>query len=264
MKMFGEQLRKHRTGKRLSLRSLGERTGYDYTYLSAIECGRKPGSLDLAEKCDEALAAGGVLVKSFQAFAIQGGDDIVNRRTVIQTLTNLAVSTTAPMIAIEAARQGLNAACSSSVSGVDEWNLLAADYTRDFYTTASSELLEQLTADVLILQNVIGSEANRSTIRGYQRAAAQLAVVMAMTLASIGKPSQARRWWTTARNASDLSADPDIRVWVRNWEAVNGLYERRPIPAILRETDQAISISGMRPIVGVAGHCQPALKGFPC
>lgn len=45
---FGVQLRRCRQAAALSLRQLATRVGYDHSYLSQVERGRRPGSAHLA------------------------------------------------------------------------------------------------------------------------------------------------------------------------------------------------------------------------
>lgn len=63
---FGLTLRRARRQRGLSLRALQTLVRYDFTYLGQVERGEKPGSLDLAASCDEALAAGGRILAAFR------------------------------------------------------------------------------------------------------------------------------------------------------------------------------------------------------
>nr|WP_273942342.1 helix-turn-helix domain-containing protein [Kutzneria chonburiensis] len=64
---FGRELRRVRTGRGLSLTQLAELTHYSKGYLSKIENGAKPASPDLAGRLDDALDAGGHLVRLLAA-----------------------------------------------------------------------------------------------------------------------------------------------------------------------------------------------------
>lgn len=59
---FGVTLRRLRTGQGFSLSKLAELVFYSKGYLSKVENGDKPPTLDLATRCDDALGAGGDLV----------------------------------------------------------------------------------------------------------------------------------------------------------------------------------------------------------
>ncbi|MGW6867095.1 nSTAND1 domain-containing NTPase [Streptomyces sp. NPDC054912] len=60
---FGAALRQVRTERGLSLSALARLMHYSKGYLSKIENGTKPPTADLAQRCDEALGAGGALAR---------------------------------------------------------------------------------------------------------------------------------------------------------------------------------------------------------
>ena len=252
MEHFGEELRRLRQASGISLRSLADLVAFDYSYLAQVERGARPGSVRLAQKCDEALGTSGRLTAIFRASRRRAGDEaaVPPRRAVLQAMTVLAGGANGSLAALEATRQGLAAAL-GDVPDAGEWSAIAATYTREFFTVAPAELLPELSADLLVLQRVLGAREGRAAA-DLARSAAQLGVVQAMTLAGLGQLRAARRWWHTARTAADLSRDTSMRVWVRSWDAVNGLYERRPLPAVLALIDETLAIS-TRPSAGVAG-----------
>lgn len=59
---FGEQLRRLRQQRGLSLAQLANLTSYDPGYLSRIETGRRPPTATLAKACEAALATSGLLI----------------------------------------------------------------------------------------------------------------------------------------------------------------------------------------------------------
>jgi transcriptional regulator with XRE-family HTH domain len=62
MTIFGEEMRRLMTERRVGLRELARQVSYDPGYLSKVVNGRKAVSRDLARRLDEALGAGGALV----------------------------------------------------------------------------------------------------------------------------------------------------------------------------------------------------------
>jgi tetratricopeptide (TPR) repeat protein len=130
-----------------------------------------------------------------------------------------------------------------------DWHDIAADYARDFYTASPPNLLDQLRIDFAVLQDVMAV----APARDLSRAAGQLSAVMAMTLASLGQPLVARRWWRTARKQADASGDLETRAWVRDWEVVNGTYENRPLRQILERADETAALVGDHVCRGAAG-----------
>lgn len=55
IKMFGTNVRKYRTEKKLSQEKLAERSGLHRTYISDIECFRRSIALDNIQKIADAL-----------------------------------------------------------------------------------------------------------------------------------------------------------------------------------------------------------------
>ncbi|MFY1690903.1 helix-turn-helix domain-containing protein [Plantactinospora sp. WMMB782] len=237
-------LRRLRQERGMSLRRFAEIAGIDFGYVGQIERGERRCSPEWAEICDQTVGAGGALVEAHRTENMAGTGVDVRRRTV---LMGLALGASSPAVAVEALRHGLD---SGIGAGPDEWHEIATDYAREFYTTPPALLVEQLGLDLTMLQHMLSAEpANRDLLR----AAGQLAVVMAMALASTGQVAMARRWWRTARRQSDQSGDLDTRLWARDWETVNGTYERRPIPQILALADEAVTLASGRPCRGTAG-----------
>lgn len=67
---FGLALRRLRESRRLSLRTVGEKTHLDYSYLSRIEKGERRASPEVVEKLDAVLQAKGLLI---DAWAVENG-----------------------------------------------------------------------------------------------------------------------------------------------------------------------------------------------
>lgn len=67
---WGAALRAARTAHGVSLRGLQALVAYDFTYLGQVERGEKPGSLELATRCDTALDAGGDLLAAYAGSAV--------------------------------------------------------------------------------------------------------------------------------------------------------------------------------------------------
>lgn len=64
---FGTLLRHFRTARGMSLRRLAYVVNFDHGYIGQVERRKRAGSLQLAQRCDEALAAAGDLVRAFQS-----------------------------------------------------------------------------------------------------------------------------------------------------------------------------------------------------
>jgi transcriptional regulator with XRE-family HTH domain len=220
---FGVELRRSRQAAALSLRQLAVQVGYDHSYLSQVERGQRPGSPHLAELCDRALGTGSALAAAYE-----------RAHPVLVPAAALAAGTST----LEATRHGL-AGSFGQVPATDEWAAVIATYSRDFATTAPADLLPELSADLDLLRAAAGSQAPAALAVP----AAELAMLMALTLAGLGKGRAAWRWWRTAQHAADSSGDAAIRSLARSLEAIHGLYERRPRPELLEIADQALALA---------------------
>ncbi|WP_194822203.1 helix-turn-helix domain-containing protein [Micromonospora sp. S-DT3-3-22] len=186
----------------------------------------------------------------------------MRRRVVLQhALIALSAGVAGP--ALDSIRAGL----ASPVLGqepadvdVAEWEEVAEEYGRGYYSMTPVSLMLHLAADVADLQQTI--EACRGSRRAdLSRAGARLAGIMAMSLVKTGQFQAARRWWRTSRAAADASGDPAVRVWVRSQDAVHALYQHRSTRAAMDRAGEAVAISGGRAYPGTAealGACAQA------
>ncbi|MBE1485864.1 hypothetical protein H4W31_001502 [Plantactinospora soyae] len=173
----------------------------------------------------------------------------MRRRSVLRALGAMALSTGPAAVTLEALRHGLSAAVRNHV---DEWEQIVTDYGYAFYTTAADELMEQVTADLAVLQTVLAADttARRPALL---RVAGQLSVIVALGLVSSGQPYLARRWWATADRLADESGDPDARVLTWAWNVVNGCYDGRPLDQAIAVSDQALPLANDRPTAATCG-----------
>lgn len=243
---YGQTLKRWRTTRRLSQRALADdnRVHADHSRISKIETGAELGSVELAEELDDALGAGGELAAAYarDTEARREAGDPMRRRTMLQALTALSLGAGGSPEAREALRHGFGLALGIDRSA-DEWAEVALDYARDFFTAPAAQIVNEVTSDMVVLEQMLDTETRPSAKRALSSVGAQLSVIMAMGLASSGQARQARRWWSTARAAADFAGDAPIRMWARDWEAVNGLYERRPTRAVIALADEGLAIS---------------------
>ncbi|MET7881390.1 helix-turn-helix transcriptional regulator [Micromonospora profundi] len=224
-------LRQHRTAAGLSLRDLAVLVRFQYSHISQVERGERRPTQAMADACERALAAGGVLVEAYRRE--QSGDTDMRRRTILQAMSALAAAPTVDqVVGLEALRHGLGAAVNVEH---DEWTDIVDAYGRSYYQQPQSRVMDQLGRDMAVLQHQIAVD------RGDRRplllqAAGRLSVIIALGLVASGQVMVARRWWQTAQRVADESSDPDTQVLVRAWDVVNGCYDGRP-------ADQVVSLS---------------------
>ncbi|MEJ3745541.1 helix-turn-helix transcriptional regulator [Actinomycetes bacterium KLBMP 9797] len=186
---------------------------------------------------------------SLDALSLSGLDEAgeydVKRRTVLGTLTGLALGNVTP-VALEAVGHGLSYATGSDHA---DWDNIAADYGVDYYAISPAEMIQRLRIDLTVLQHQIVATSSTDLLR----VAGQLSTIMAMSLAAIGQLGLSRRWWRRARCHADESGDVDTQVLVRAWEVTSGGYERRPLPQLIELADEAVAMAADRPTAAVAG-----------
>jgi len=214
---FGTQLRQCRQAVGLSLRQLAGRVGYDYSYLSQVERGQRPGSADLARLCDRELGTGHQLTDTYA--------EKHRRATPVEPL---------PLDPLGAAWHQLT----SGYGGVD-----AVDECGDPHSVPPGRLLPELVSELQLLQargpEHVASQAVRAT---------RLCVLIAETLTGLGESRGARRWWWAGRAIADDSGEGWLRSELRAAEAVSGLAERRPLPQLLELADDALALAQHGPV----------------
>ncbi|TWD74854.1 helix-turn-helix protein [Kribbella amoyensis] len=245
---FGVRLRQSRQEAALSLRQLAARVGYDYSYLSQVERGRRPGSAHLAQLCDRELDTGSTLAT---AFALHRPPHRPTPRpthppthqTIHQPTHRPAAPRPSgrPPVELETVRHGL--AGWLGRSSHDEWSSVAAARAAAFTTTPSADLLPDLTADLRALPEIAVARPEELAVP-----AAELAVLMALTVASLGRVRAAAEWWRTARTAVEGARrlqgdDSGITTRVYAAEAWSGPAEGRSLPEMLAVADAAVRCS---------------------
>ncbi|MEV6416429.1 helix-turn-helix transcriptional regulator [Kribbella sp. NPDC051718] len=250
MAEFGVQLRQSRQAAALSLRQLASRVGYDHSYLSQVERGRRPGSAHLATLCDRELGTTPALSAAYE------GAYPSSRPIAASAPAPESASWTTPDAEPAA---GVPAAGGVAGSGgvellevvrhelagafgpgreVAEWRAVVAGHAEEFATTPSAERLPELTADLQLLRT--GAASGSAALAG---PAAELAVLIALTLAELGRLRSAERWWRTARATADGCPERRIASMARSWEAASGLAEHRSLPGLLELADDALTLA---------------------
>jgi transcriptional regulator with XRE-family HTH domain len=92
--------------------------------------------------------------------------------------------------------------------------------------------------------------------------AGQMAALTAITLANLGEPRTARRWWRTAARSADQSGDQSLASLVRGRHAVFSLYESRPTLSIIATADEAIEVGHNVPCAGVVSGYAAKAQAF--
>ncbi|MEU4394587.1 XRE family transcriptional regulator [Kribbella sp. NPDC023855] len=121
---------------------------------------------------------------------------------------------------------------------VAEWRAVVSSHAQEFATTPPAERLPELAADLQLLR---ASAAAGSAALAVP--AAELAVLIALTLAQLGRIRAAGRWWRTARATADGSTERRIASLARSWEVTSGLAEQRPLRDLLELAGDALTLA---------------------
>jgi transcriptional regulator with XRE-family HTH domain len=269
---FGHALRRWRTAAGFSLRVLEAKAHYARSYLSDLENGARAPHAELAARLDEALGAGGELMRladdpqvppaenEFQVvrsvqfdmyayadptvgliFSGAGGMEGMKRRTFLGLSGMAGLGMAAPGLVLEAVRHGLTGSLAEerAAVAVDEWQEIVAEYGYSYLSSPPGQLIEGLAVDMLGIQYAIGQQQDSRALRDLRRVGAFLAVFMAMTVANVGELRHAQRWWRSARRVADESGDLHTILWVRGREVVRAMYEERPTARVIQLAEEA-------------------------
>lgn len=106
---------------------------------------------------------------------------------------------------------------------------------------APADLLDDLTVDVLAVRRLLGRSLPAGDRAALQRVAAQLSVLVAMTLGRLGEFARTRRWWRTAATAADRSGDSELAAWVCGRQVIRGIYEGRTGDEVVAMADRMVT-----------------------
>ena len=181
----------------------------------------------------------------------------VPRRAVVGSMTALAAGAAMSDVALEALRQGLR---NAAAPDRDHWQAVAEEYVASYYMTPPEVFLARLRVDVMVIQHqLVACPGDRDLLR----AAAHLSLLLAITLNGVGRTWTARRWWDTATELADQSGDLNLRITCRSQEAIKGMYDGRPIEAVLAVAAETLEIAEGRPCAGTAGRRPPGRRRTP-
>ena len=171
----------------------------------------------------------------------EDGENSMERRAFILQTALLGACGSSTATILEAARHEFNRSMADNrpTADADEWQEVAREYGQTYLTTSPLALLQALITDLGGIQLALRQHSDETVQRQLLQAGALLMAFTAQTVANMGDLIEARRWWRTARQAADRSADPYTIAWVRGREVVRAGYEHRPVPAILQLSSEA-------------------------
>ncbi|WP_329518841.1 XRE family transcriptional regulator [Spirillospora sp. NBC_01491] len=179
------------------------------------------------------------------------GDDDVKRRAALQIIAALAAGTAIPPGALETVFSGIDDALGNPLD-LAEWDATVHEYGQLLVTRPTGTLINDLTADIIAVGEILKRRHNAPDTAGLLRVSAGLSGVLAIDLGDSGDQRAARMSWNAAKRAADASGDRDLRVWVRGRAAQDAFWARRPDQVITNLTGEAIEIANGAPSAGLA------------
>jgi hypothetical protein len=176
--------------------------------------------MKVAQLCDEALSASGVLIQ-LAAYEMSGTDD-VRRRALLNGVALLSSVGVADMsLLARAVRASLMDKFDVHTS-IEDWLELAEEHGRRCMSDPPAVMRRALVGDMLLLNQRVADESDD---RELWVVTARLAALYAMTVASMGDTREAVRWYRTAKVAADASGDRHLIAWVRGREVLRSDYD---------------------------------------
>jgi len=169
------------------------------------------------------------------------GDEEMERRKLLQALTALGVTPTPLLESLQVIHGSID-----TTLGREEhrdltlWEETLAEYGHSYLLLPPQRLLRDLATDLVAVKQAI-THAEGHNLRAWYRITGGLAMLTAKTLCLLGQPRQARPWWDTALDASHMSGDTDLNLWIKGERLIHGIYDQRPPMILLRYADDAIN-----------------------
>jgi transcriptional regulator with XRE-family HTH domain len=255
---LGAEMRRIRELKGLSRLAVHAQTGDDASNLAKWESGARNVPADAMIRLDKCYEANGLLI-ALRDIAmsidhdLRVGDDSGRghdkdmdyiRRQILASLA--VVGTSAVLPPLEALRH------LTGPDRVQDWDEIVWERALAFYTQPLPELVKELAQDVLDIQhNLRGLDsATSATAARWHRVNAQLQSLLARALGSTGHPRESQGWWRKAREAAELSGDVQLQAYFLSKTAIQGLYEHRPVQALVKAAEQALTVAHGVPCAG--------------
>jgi tetratricopeptide (TPR) repeat protein len=138
-----------------------------------------------------------------------------------------------------------------SVTMLDHWEEMAAEYGRLYMTVPPMRLLCDVLLDLGDVRRMCEQRQPLEFVERLCQLAARLAGLAGMTMIDVGDQRLARSFFNTARTAADETGDRQLRAWVAVREALVPLYYGDPAQAAAAARASA-DLAGQRPCVASA------------
>ncbi|PRX66086.1 hypothetical protein B0I32_106222 [Nonomuraea fuscirosea] len=258
------RLERERTG--MGLRAVAAAIPVDYSQVGKWERGVHRPPADAIKKIDTILNTNGRLANLHAAMtelvelrayntkpatvSASSGEMDEIRRQLLSGLVTLGAA--GPAAHIFGALDNLRNLVDDRVgsSQLSEWQELAWEYA--LIVRDRVDVITDLSQDLLALQRLTMA-APPGEARDWERVNARMTFLLAFSLGQAGNERESRRWWASARRSAARADDPEFLGTINAIEAVQALYEKRPIPVVMARVDAAIAAVQGRPCRALAG-----------
>ncbi|WP_219464814.1 hypothetical protein [Nonomuraea rhizosphaerae] len=129
-------------------------------------------------------------------------------------------------------------------SQLSEWEERAWEYS--LVVRERVDIATDLSQDLLALQRLtLAAPAHEA--RAWELVNARMTMLLAYALGNAGNERESRQWWASARRAAARVGEPELLGTVNAIEAVQALYEQRPLPLVLARVEAALDAVRGRP-----------------
>ncbi|WP_329423585.1 helix-turn-helix domain-containing protein [Streptosporangium sp. NBC_01495] len=255
--LFGASLRHWREFREGSLKGVAAQINTDWSVLGRWERGERLAPIEAVESLDRLYRADGALT-SLHALVqatktgmvpLAGSPALPDpvamdeaRRRLLLGAAGVGVSTLLPGL------EQLRTIVDTQLGGpdLDEWNEIAWEHAHGVRSRSLAEVIHDLSVDLLTLQQTLPTVPSRDAA-GWAMVNARLTFLLAYVLGAAGHAHQSRHWWVSARRAAAQTGDNEVTAAAHAWEAVQGVYEGRPLALVLSRADTALALTAKQP-----------------
>ncbi|OPG10592.1 helix-turn-helix transcriptional regulator [Microbispora sp. GKU 823] len=259
--LLGAALRHWREQQKASLDDVARQAHMDPSILARYERGDRRPPADAVQRLERVLGSRGIL-PALHANAVantgkQGSpepaqpphaDDMDHLRR--QLLAGIALTGAAAALPIDGLTR-LREVVDDHVgaASVEEWEELAWEYAHQVVTRPLPDLISDLSVDLLALQKAMSAAPSDPV--AWARVNTRMTFLLAYALGSAGQARESRHWWASARRSAAQAGD-DMLATVCAFEAIQALYEDRPLPLVLARAEEALTATQGRPCAATA------------
>ncbi|MER6171386.1 helix-turn-helix transcriptional regulator [Streptosporangium sp. NPDC001681] len=255
--LFGASLRHWRELRDLRLQEVAKEVLVDLSLLSKWERGERRAPIETVKRLDDLYDAGGLLTSLHELVQVaksghspvaatanvpDPGDMNEARRQLLLSVAGAGMSALLPGL------EQLRTIVDRRLGGpdLDTWEEIVWEHAHGIVSRPLAVLIRDLSVDLLTLQQALSSAPGREAV-GWARVNARLTLLLAHALGSAGHTRESIHWWISARRAAAQTDDPEFIAAAHAFEAVQALYERRPLAVVLSRVKTALDLTADQP-----------------